>query len=174
MKFIVVFFVMFAVAACGPKIYVDYDPEVDYTKLSSYTFIENEVEALNELDQKRFTAAIQEYLKKQNYHFNNTPVVGIQLLTNLADRQTHSTIGIGVGGGGGHINGGISGGIPITQTKKYLQVTLNLVFLNNRELFWQATTEVVFNPNMNPEEREQFFKALANQLLKKYPPKKKK
>ena len=40
-------------------------------------------------------------------------------------------------------------------------------------LFWQAVSESSFNPNAQPEKREQRLQAIVEKVVSKYPPEKK-
>ncbi|MFD2696804.1 DUF4136 domain-containing protein [Mesonia sediminis] len=160
--------------SCGPKVYVDYDAKVNFQNYRTYQFYPQHniaADHLNELDQERLIKAVEDLLAQQGYVKSSNPDFKILLETDVFQQRNNSQIGIGFGGGGGHVGGGVSGGIPISTTKTILSLSLNFSQAQTNELFWQAVVEDHYKRQMNPKEKQVFFNRLISKGVKEFPPK---
>ncbi|TQD34812.1 DUF4136 domain-containing protein [Haloflavibacter putidus] len=157
----------------GPKVFYDYDQNIDFNNFQSFSFYKDMQSGLRPLDQERVQEAIREQLKEQDFATSETPDFKVNFYADFYNERSNSTIGIGVGGGGGRVGGGVSGGIPIGGTKTFISLTVEFVQASNNELYWQAVIESPFNNNTKPEERIAFFNAIIEKALQSYPPEEK-
>lgn len=173
MKKIILFIVGCSFFACStPKYFYDYDQQANFSFLKTYAFFSEMDTGLSELDEDRFTNAIDSVLQSKGIQESSNPDFKINFYTSYYQTPSQQSIGIGLGGGGGNMGMGVSGGIPIGGMKTYINLTLEFVEQPNNILIWQGIAEARFNPEMPPEERNAFFHKIAIGILKKYPPKK--
>lgn len=172
MKAIVPLFCLLLLVSCNaPKAYFDYDENIDFDQFNSYQFYEDMETGLTKLDESRYEAALKSAMQEQNLNESATPDFKVNIYVKSFQKQNNNTIGIGLGAGGGAVGGGVSGGIPIGGVKNYLSLTVEFANADDNELFWQAVVEAKFDPEMNPEERKEFFQEIAEKAIEKYPPK---
>ncbi|MFI0428210.1 DUF4136 domain-containing protein [Mariniflexile sp. HMF6888] len=172
MKFLKATILLLLIASCAP-IHVNYDFEkgTDFSKYKTYSYYADMKTGMGELDTKRFLDAFDAQMAAKGFMFSETPDFFVDIKSSEYQEAQRNNVGVGLGGGGGHVGGGISIGLPIGQAHVNRQITIDFVDENKKHLFWQAVTESSFNPNATPEKREQLFNALAEKVLAAYPPK---
>lgn len=154
-------------ASCGPKVYIDYDSEVDFEKYQTFNFYDPSNSGLNELDNNRLIDAIKTQLDSLDKKPKLIPDFSIEFFAeNYMLNQSHN-VGISVGGG----VGGIGGGIPVNTKEEMLSLTINFADALTDELFWQAVVEAEYDTDMKPEEKKLYFQELVREALSYYPPK---
>lgn len=159
------------VVSCAP-IYVNYDYEkgTDFSKYKTYNYYSDLETGLSELDTKRLLNALDVTLESKGMSLSENPDFFINIVSSEFEESQKSTVGVGVGGGGRNVGGGISIGLPIGQAKLNRQIVFEFVDENGIGLFWQAVSESSYNPNAQPEKREQRLSAIVQKVLEKYPP----
>ncbi len=162
------------VVSCAP-IYVNYDYEkrTDFSKYTTYNYYSDLNTGLSELDTKRLLNALDVSLQNKGLSLSENPDFFIDIRSTEFQEANRSSVGVGVGGGGRNVGGGISIGVPIGQANINRQIVFEFVDENGIGLFWQAVSESSFNPNAQPEKREQRLQAIVEKVVSKYPPEKK-
>ena len=96
-----------------------------------------------------------------------------QLLINFYAKETLSlsrnTLGISIGGGGGNVGIGVSGGIPIGGNAIEQQFTLDFIDAQKDALIWQGEAVSSYKEKITPQQKEDYYFSLLQKLLKKYP-----
>ena len=171
MQFLKITFLLLFVVSCAP-IYVnhDYDKETNFEAYKTYNYYTNMETGLSELDTKRLLDALDADLSAKGFSLSNTPDFFIDIKTREYQGSPRQTVGVGVGGSGRNVGGGVSVGIPIGQSNVTREITIDFVDETKKQLFWQAVSESAFNPNTTPDKREARFNAIAEKVLKKFPP----
>lgn len=161
-----------ALTSCSP-IYVNYDYEkgTSFTNYETYNYFADMQTGLSELDTRRLLDALEAEMQNRGLTLSDTPDFYVDIKSNEFRLSQRNTVGVGVGGTGGNVGGGISIGLPIGQNNIERQITFDFVDEGGQGLFWQAATEVSFNPNAQPEKREAQMKAIVQKVLSRYPPK---
>ncbi|GGZ63177.1 DUF4136 domain-containing protein [Mesonia mobilis] len=169
---IFLFSILLLTSCGGPKAYFDYDQKANFNQFESYNFYDQmETETgLNELDEDRMIQALNTGLSKRGFISSATPDFKINFYTEVFEKQSNSSIGLGVGGGGGVVGGGVSGGIPVGGSRLYMSITIEFTNATDDELYWQAVVEHQFNQDASPEERMYFFTEVVEKALENYPP----
>ena len=160
------------VASCAPiNVNYDYEKGTDFTQYKTYNYYSDMETGLSELDTKRLLNILEDGLTDKGFTLSDTPDFYVNIQSSEYQENQQNTVGVGVGGTGRNVGGGISIGIPVGQTNLNRQIIIDFVDESKNGLFWQAVTESSFNPNANPEKREERLKAIVDKVLEGYPPK---
>ncbi|MDD7886406.1 DUF4136 domain-containing protein [Flavivirga sp. 57AJ16] len=160
------------VIGCAPiRVSYDYDKTVQFDHYKTYNYYSDINTGLSELDTKRLLNAIDTKMTTKGFSLSDTPDFFIDIKSSEYREAQRSSVGVGMGGGGRHVGGGISIGIPVGQTHVNRQIIIDFVDENKKQLFWQAVSESNYNPNAIPGEREERLNAIVEKVLMEYPPK---
>lgn len=152
------------------RVNYDYEKSTDFNAYKSYNYYRNMEMGMSELDSKRLLDALDAGLQGQGLHLSDDPDFLINIKSSTFQENRRNNVGVGVGGGSGHMGGGISLGIPVGQGKVNRDILFEFVDEDHKGLFWQAHTESAYQPNVQPGEREKQFKAIVEKVLAGYPP----
>lgn len=159
-------------ASCAPiRVNYDYDKTTNFNTYKTYNYYADMNTGLSELDTKRFLSALDKQLQAKGITLSDTPDFFIDIKSTEYHAAQRSNVGIGIGGGGRHVGGGVSIGVPVGQSKMERSITIDFVDEGKKQLFWQAVSEAAYNPDTTPENREAQFNAIAAKVLEQYPPK---
>ncbi|WP_369048961.1 DUF4136 domain-containing protein [Tenacibaculum sp. UWU-22] len=173
MKYIKYFLLLFVVACSSPKIFYDYDTEANFNQYKTFDFFQDAGKELNEFDKKRIASSIvTNLLGKGIKRDAENPDFYVNFLTKSFKEESRNTVGIGVGGGGGNVGFGISGGIPIGGKQITQSLTIDFVTNKTDQLFWQSVSKTEINSEASPEEKTAFYQNLISKMIMGYPPKK--
>ncbi len=159
--------------SCGPAVYVDYDETQDFSEYTSYQFYPDIESGLNQLDDKRIVKAIDSVLQQRG--FTKTPYSRffINFYAGESISKSRSTLGIGVGGGGVNGGVGVSGGIPLGGPVVKQLLTIDFVNAKgDQDLVWQAVVEGELKERATPLQKEAFYYKMVSKALSKFPPEK--
>src|SRR5699024_39188 len=164
--------VLLLAAACGsPKIYTDYDETKDFKTYQSFNFYEGIKSGLDTLDQKRLQRALVKNLEEKGFSRSKHPDFLINYYADFTKETNHNSLGISIGAIGSPVGGNIASGIPITNNRKIMNVTIELTDAQESTLYWQGVAEVRLKHNRTPEDRTRLFTPIAEKTLREYPPK---
>ncbi len=167
------FAMIFLFGSCaGPQIFYDYDEQTDFSTYKTYDFYTEMDTGLNDLDNERVFTAIDSVLSQKGIVHNTAPNFKINFYASYFENPSGSRIGLGLGGGGGGIGIGVSGGIPVGGPNLFMNLTIEFVEWPSNELYWQTVIESPFNPDMDTQERTEYFQKIISKALEKYPPEK--
>jgi Domain of unknown function (DUF4136) len=170
MKIVKVLLLLLLVSSCvSIRVNYDYDKQTNFNTYKTYNYYSDLETGLSELDTKRLLDIMDASMKAKGFSLSERPDFFINIQSSEYQNQQHSNVG--VGGGGGHVGGGLSVGIPIGQPKMNRQIIIDFIDENGKGLFWQAVSESGFNPKASPEKRELTLNNIVEKILTNYPPK---
>ena len=172
MKSISILVIAIFLASCGAVHTVDYDTEKDFSNYNAYQFYDDIDSGLNQLDDKRIMAAIDNSLQKRGFQKTDYCRFYVNFYASEYISASRNTLGIGVGGGGGNVGVGVSGGIPIGGNVVNQKLTIDIIDASmGQSLAWQVIVDGEIKENATPEQKEAYYFAEIDRALKKFPPK---
>lgn len=173
MKYFKLLLLLLLVSSCASiRVNYDYDKQTNFAKYKTYNYYSDLETGLSELDTKRLLDILDANMKGKGFSLSETPDFFINIQSSEYQNEQRSNVGVGVGGGGRHVGGGLSVGLPIGQSKMNRQIIFDFIDENAKGLFWQAVSESGYNPNASPEKREIKLKSIVDKVLSQYPPNK--
>ncbi|MDX1335175.1 MAG: DUF4136 domain-containing protein [Gammaproteobacteria bacterium] len=157
----------------------DWDQEVDFSQLKSFTFIEDNEPAINRLIDQRIRDAIVadltgKGLKQVDGYDQADLAIGFDVATE--QRRTYQTMHSGGWGASGFRTGGFHVGASMgTSTTRPVDFTVGTLVIaifkvNDKTLVWQGTGSDTVNPSSNPEQSTQQINNAVQQILEQFPP----
>lgn len=172
MKSISILVISLFLASCGAVLTVDYDTEKDFSDYNAYQFYDDIDSGLNQLDDKRIKAAIDNSFQKRGFTKTDYCRFYVNFYASEYTSASRNTLGVGVGGGGGNVGVGVSGGIPIGGNVVNQKLTIDIIDASmGQSLAWQVIVEGEIKENATPEQKEAYYFAEIDRALKKFPPK---
>lgn len=172
MKLFSILILLLLVASCAPiRVNYDYDRQSDFSKYKTYNYYSDLETGLSPLDTKRLLDVMDVKLQSMGLSLAETPDFFINIQSSEYENSQRNTVGVGVGGSGRNVGGGISIGLPIGQANMNRQIIIDFIDENGKGLFWQAVSESNYNPNAQPEKREERLRAIVEKVFSGYPPK---
>ncbi|MBA6155615.1 DUF4136 domain-containing protein [Tenacibaculum sp. S7007] len=173
MKYLKILFLFVLMSCSSTKVVYDYDSKMDFTTYKTFNYFEDVGKGLNELDVKRITNELSEGLQQKGMRLSDTPDFYINIVAKDREAIRRNTIGVGIGGGG-NVGFGISGGIPIGSRKINQEITVDFVESKTNNLIWNGIANSEIKERTTPEERLAHYKKVIIEILKGFPPNKKK
>ena len=169
----------FFLGACsGISTTSDYDPAVDFTKYSTYTWLDTEGDDIDSITDSRVRASIDGALIARGFQKGGADAdlaVGYQGAS--AERRSYNTVNSGWGGGygyGGYGWGGygMSMGTSTTYENVWEEGTLivGMFDVESKNLIWTGTATAVIDTGRSPEDRQQLIDDAVDKMLKDFPP----
>ena len=162
------------------KVNTDYDKKADFTAYTSVSFIgwqDDNGQALNDFDKKRFTDAFKDEFEKRKLTLVESGGDMVFALFVVAEQKTSTTAYTNYYGGGAGRGyrrggrGGWGGGHSTTSYSEsdYLQGTLVVDVFDgeSKEQIWQAVATKTVNEK--PEKREKSIPKGVKKIMKKFP-----
>ena len=165
------------VGACsGISVSTDYDPSVDFTRFTTYTWLDTEGDNIDAITDSRVRSSVNASLAArglQETTSNPDMAVGYQGTT--AERKSYNTVNSGWGGGyGGYGWGGygMSMGTSTTYENTWQEGSLivGLFDVESKALVWTGTATATLDQGRSPEERQQLIDDAVEKMMKKFPP----
>ncbi|WP_406684816.1 DUF4136 domain-containing protein [Seonamhaeicola sp. MEBiC1930] len=171
MKHIKIVLLALLIVSCAPiRVNYDFDKTTNFSQYKTYQYYGDMKTGLSELDTKRLLDAMDAKMTSLGFSVSENPDFLIDIRSAEFQGAPRQTVGVGLGGGGRNVGGGISIGIPVGSANVNRQITIDFVDEKGKGLFWQAVSESSFNPNANPEKREERLTAIVEKILVRYPP----
>lgn len=168
----------FLLSACsGISTTSDFDPTVDFTKYSTYVWLDTEGDDIDAITDSRVRASIDGALIARGFQKGGDGAdmaVGYQGTS--AERRSYNTVNTGWGGGygwGGYGWGGYGGmGMSTTYENVWEEGTLIVGFFDvgTKNLVWTGTATAAIDPGRSPEDRQQLIDDAVAKMLKDFPP----
>ena len=172
MKVVSTLIIFIFLASCGAVLTVDYDTQKDFSDYTTYQFYDDIDSGLNQLDDKRIMAAIDNSFQKRGFQKTDYCRFYVNFYASEYISESRNTLGIGVGSGGGNVGVGVSGGIPIGGNVINQKLTIDIIDTSmDQSLAWQVIIEGEIKENATPEQKEAYYFAQIDRALKKFPPK---
>jgi hypothetical protein len=163
-------FIAALLTSCGVSINYDYDQNTDFKKYQTYAYYNDMETGLTTLDERRLIRALDTILHERRYRKAERPdfLIDIKGLTSRTSNQ--SSVGVGVGSTGGNTVGTVGINVPLNSYQTYDEMMIEFVDETNERTFWVADLNVILTTSNEPEQRYNFFKKLAEKILRHYPP----
>lgn len=172
MKYFQYIFLALIISSCGgPRAVYDYDEKANFSNISTYQIFPELQTGMNQLDEQRLLTILNEQLAQKGLTTSQQPQIYVNFYSSEYQTPTRNSVGIGVGGTGRNVGVGVSGGIPLGGPDTYRRVTFDFIDVQNDNLIWQAVVEGKFDNNTSPEKRAERLRAMVDEALKGYPPK---
>ncbi|TVZ53168.1 uncharacterized protein DUF4136 [Dokdonia sp. Hel_I_53] len=157
--------------SCGSTfVEYDYDKNVDFSKYQTFAYDYENISGFSDFDEKRFTKAVDTVLEARGWAFSETAEMLIGAQSTTYETTSRNALGVGIGGSGGSVGVGVSGGIPMGGRELHRVLTLTMYDENSKATIWEAISESDLKVNATPEQREEYFYNLISKILKKFPP----
>jgi hypothetical protein len=174
--------VVLALGCSTIKTSSDYDPAFDFSTLSTYGWLDQAVavtgsaaEMDNTLLDKRIRRAVDSQLQGMGYRRVANEEASFLASYHIGVKQKLDVSTIHSGSGYGYRRGWY-GGYSETQVRQYEEGTLLLDFIEpkERQLLWRGSGSARVSRSKTPEQREARVQEAVTQILKSFPPGKKK
>lgn len=167
------------VGACsGISTSTDYDPAVDFTRYSTYTWLDTEGDDIDAITDSRVKGSIDGAMIGKGFQKGGASAdlaVGYQVTS--AERKSYNTVNTGWGGGygyGGYGWGGygMSMGMSTTYENTWDEGTLliGMFDVETKNLVWTGTATAAIDDGRSPEERQQLVDDAVAKMMKDFPP----
>ncbi len=183
-QFTALFVAVFLLSACSSiSIEHDWDTSVDFTKLKSFSLLENADKSINRLVDQRIRAAIADDLSNKGLEKLKTKKeadLAVAYTVTTEDRTSYQTVHSSMGAAHGFSHRGmrVGGSVRSSRTVQHNYTVGTLIIaiyqVNSKELIWEGTASGSINPSRNPEESEQLINNSVLRILENFPPKDKK
>ncbi|NKI33263.1 DUF4136 domain-containing protein [Croceivirga thetidis] len=174
MKNIVLSLLLFFVFSCSSvRVNYDYQSGTDFSGYTTYNYFTEMDTGLSQLDEQRLIRVLDSALTIKGIRLSEEPTFLINIKSEVYQRASGNTVGVGVGGGGRNVGGGVSVGIPIGSSSINRAIIFDFVDTQRNQLIWQADTESGFRDNAAPSVREDMLRKVVDKALTKFPPEKK-
>jgi hypothetical protein len=170
----------FALSACsGISTSSDYDPTVDFTKYSTFTWLDTEGDDIDAITDSRIKGSIDGALVGKGFQKGGEGAdlaVGYQVTS--SERRSYNTVSTGWGGGYGGYGGygwggyGMGMGSSTTYENTWEEGTLLIGMFDagTKNLVWTGTATAALAANRSQEERQQLVNDAVDKMLKDFPP----
>ena len=149
----------------------DYEPETDFAKYKSWTWMESAKPSEKDIDAisfQRIRDAIEAELPKHGLAKADAGDLSVtfQISVQHKIKQSNASVGVGYGWGPAHI------GVSKSPSWEYDEGTLilDLVDPKTKTLIWRGTAKGTVHPEASPEERKENIRKAVGYLLEGYPP----
>ena len=167
----------FALTACsGISTTSDYDPAVDFTRYSTYTWLDTEGDDIDSITDSRIRSSIDGVLSVNGLQKGSNPDLAVGYQATSAERRSYNTVNSGWGGGygwGGYGWGGYGGmGMSTTYENVWEEGTLivGLFDVESKNLVWTGTATATIDPGRTPEERQKLIDDAVAKMFRDFPP----
>jgi hypothetical protein len=159
--------------SCGATVFVDYNPETNFTEYKTFQFTNNIESNVSSLDEKRIIKAIDSVLVTKTWQRRDYCQFYIDFFVASVYEDPSSSVSLGAGTGGGGFGIGGSIGIPLGSSKiqEYLTVEIYEAY-NNSAMVWKGSVVTSRKEKATPAQKEQHYQKVIATILEKFPPKK--
>jgi hypothetical protein len=180
LKITALFVLIAALGACSSiTVTSDWDQEVDFSQLNTFTFIEDEEPAINRLIDQRIRDAIiadlsSKGLKQVDSYDKADMAIGFDVATE--QRRTYQTMHSGSWGASGFRASGFHMGASVSHsTTRPVDFTIGTLVIavfkmDDKVLVWQGTGSDTVDPSRSPEQSTKQINTAVQQILESFPP----
>jgi hypothetical protein len=171
----------FTLAACAPKVAIDFDKDVDFARYHTYSW-EAGTPVKNDLMDRRIIKAIDDQLTTKGYQKTETnPDMFVTYHAALSEEVYYNTTSMGVGYGPGWGPGygwygrgggwGMASGTSVTTPNKVVTGTLNVDIYDakDKQMIWRGTGSDTVS--QDPEKNTEKIQEATAAMFEKFPPK---
>lgn len=171
------FLFFLTMAGCGgPKINLDFDPGVNFSRLRNYTWQpQTDKKSDNPLIDERIRFAVDQVLNEKNYQMISSGKadfsVDYRYQISRASPSSDVHTGVGIGGGSSGMFGGISiGTFGFGNDKDQATLTINIYDTFSGRLIWQGSNTRRAPELSNPAASAAEIIRQVDAILAKFPP----
>ena len=169
----------FFLSACsGISTSTDYDPAADFTKYSTFTWLDTDGDDIDAITDSRIKGSIDGALVGKGFQKGGEGAdlaVGYQVTT--SERRSYNTVNTGWGGGygyGGYGWGGYGMGMGTSTTYENVwdegTLLIGMFDTATKNLVWTGTASAALDGSRSPEQRQQLVDDAVDKMLKDFPP----
>ena len=182
MRFINIVFISLLLSACASMVNVDYDKNINFTSLKTYSVEEKPVRVSGDTRinspfmQQRVVNEIKTTLTKRGFE-NLKQNAELQVKYYLDIKQEietqDSAVSIGFGTSSYHSAVGFGFTIPLGETSSIdmLVLTIDVFSAKTNKLIWRGSLGYSLYEGANPETYNKLVKELVVEILENFPPK---
>ena len=161
------------VSACsGISTSTDYDPAVDFTAFSTFTWIDSEGQVDN-ITSSRVRQSVDAAMTAKGFtQSSSNPDVAVSYQVTSAERSSFTTVNSGWGGGYGWGGWGMGMGTSTTtqQTWQEGSLILGIFDTGTKNLVWTGTATTDLDPSRSPADRQKLIDDAVNKMMSDFPP----
>jgi len=165
------------VGACsGISVSTDYDPSVDFTSFTTYTWLDTEGDNIDDLTDSRVRSSVNASLAARGLREDDSsPDMAVGYQGTTAERKSYNTVNSGWGGGyGGYGWGGygMNMGMSTTYENTWQEgsLILGIFDVESKALVWTGTATATIDQGRSPQERQQLIDDAVEKMMKDFPP----
>lgn len=176
-KFLSLLFITAIAAFCSSiSVNTDYDDNTDFNQYKTYGFLDKAIEKaeISDLDKKRILSAIDAEFQKKGFTKSETPALLVNIFTRANKEVNVNQWGYGGGFGWGWGWGygpGMWGGTSVNTTTEGT-LFIDLIDAGKKELVWQGVGSGVLT--LDRDKKQERINEFVSEIMKQYPPQKKK
>ncbi|MGK0386231.1 MAG: hypothetical protein ACI849_000840 [Patiriisocius sp.] len=173
MKTVYVLLLSFLFVSCGATVFVDYDPETNFTEYKTFQFTNHIESNVSSLDENRIIKAIDSVLVTKTWQRTDYCQFYIDFFVASVYEDPRSSVRVGAGTGGGGFGVGGSVGIPLGSSKIQENVTIEIYeAYNNGAMVWKGSLLAARKEKATPVQKELHYQKVIATILEKFPPQK--
>lgn len=163
---------LLAGACSGISTSTDYDPAVDFSGFSTYTWIDSQGEVDN-ITSSRIRQSVTSALSARGFsESSSNPDLAVSYQVSSAERRSFNTVNAGWGGGYGWGGWGMGMGTSTTTENVWQEGSLILGIFDTgtKNLVWTGTATTDLDPSRSPSERQQIIDEAVEKMMRDFPP----
>lgn len=169
-KFLPVIILIFFLSSCSTiRVTTDYETQTDFSKYKSFAFYKKGIDKakISAIDKRRIIRAISDEMELKGLTKSKNPDLLISLFTKAIERVDIYE---------NHWQPYYYDPFHRQQVSKYTEGTLfiDIIDKESKKLIWQGIGKGFLTKSSKPEKREVNIHKFVKEILKKYPPEKKK
>ena len=161
------------VGACsGISTSTDYDPAVDFTAFSTFTWIDSEGQ-IDNITSSRVRQSVDAAMTAKGFtQSSSNPDVAVSYQVTSAERSSFTTVNSGWGGGYGWGGWGMGMGTSTTTQQTWQEGSLILAIFDTgtKNLVWTGTATTDLDPSRSPADRQKLIDDAVNKMMSDFPP----
>ncbi|GLS82395.1 DUF4136 domain-containing protein [Paraferrimonas haliotis] len=153
---------------------VDYDMDYDFSQISSYQW-QPSATSDDPLAQDRIEQAVKAALSAKGLSASEQADVRVVTYAKLEERAKKSAFSVGVGGGSYGSSGGVGGSVNVpvgAGTEWHQWIRIDFVQVSDNKLIWRGEASDVWPEGANVVKKDKITRAIVEQIIANYPPKK--
>lgn len=160
------------VGACsGISTTTDWDPAVDFSKFSTYEWVDTDAQVDN-ITSSRIRQAVDSVMVSKGFEETANADLAIGYQVSTAERRSLNTMNTGWGGGYRYGGWGMGMGTSTTTESVWQEGTLILGIFDTgtQNLVWTGTATTDIDPSRSPAERQRTIGEGVSKMMANFPP----
>ncbi len=161
------------VGACsGISTTTDYDPQVDFSAFSTYSWIDSQGDVDN-ITSSRIRQSVDAAMVARGFSESGSNAdLAISYQVSSAERRSFNTVNAGWGGGYGWGGWGMGMGTSTTTENVWQEGSLILGIFDagTKNLVWTGTATTDIDGSRSPQDRQELIDSAVNKMMGAFPP----